>query len=398
MALPIYFRSPLSALMSPVTDDSPDCGKPRKIVVLTSHVFLPSFRKASVHFVSRNWAELGHDVTFVTVGHSWLSLFKQPKRLKALGIGQRNRFSTIEPGLRAGAYIPFLHAFSTRNALANRLIKPIFRLYGAHLPRFVREAIAEADVLVFESGTAITFFGLAHRLNKTAKTIYFCRDLLSSIGTAPILQETEQRLIGMFDSVCVPSRRLGQLLPPGGNVNVIAQGVETKLFDNATQSPYAPGTRNAVAVGDMLFDQPSVAAMAAAAPDVTFHLFGIYWQGEVPPNIRIYGERAFETIVAYIRHADFGLAPYRLSENEVYLAESSLKLLQYAYCRLPVMLPNLIPATRGNEVIYSLNEPNDWAAKIAEALSMPRSESFAKSIMTWKGIAAATLATVEPRG
>lgn len=382
--------------MSSVSDAPPDCGKPLKIVVLTSHVFLPGFRKASVHFVSQNWAELGHDVTFVTVGHSWLSLFKQPARLKALASSQKNRFSTIEPGLRAGAYIPLLHAFSTRNALANRMIKPIFQLYGAYLPGFVRQAIAEAEVLVFESGTAITFFGLARRLNKQAKTLYFCRDLLSSIGTAPFLQEAEQRLIGTFDSVCVPSRRLGQMLPPGGNVNVIAQGVETKLFDNATQSPYVPGTRNAVAVGDMLFDQSSVAAMAAAAPEVTFHLFGIHWQGEAPANIQVHGERAFETIVAYIRHADIGLAPYRMSENEVYLAESSLKLLQYAYCRLPVILPDIIPATRGNEIIYSLSEPNDWAAKFAEALAMPHSDHFAKSIMTWKGIAAATLATVAP--
>lgn len=382
--------------MSSVSDAPPDCGKPLKIVVLTSHVFLPGFRKASVHFVSQNWAELGHDVTFVTVGHSWLSLFKQPARLKALASRQKNRFSMIEPGLRAGAYIPLLHAFSTRSVLANRLIKPIFRLYGAYLPGFVRQAIAEADVLVFESGTAITFFGFARRLNKRAKTLYFCRDLLSSIGTAPFLQEAEQRLIGTFDSVCVPSPRLGRMLPPGGNVNVIAQGVETKLFDNATQSPYVPGTRNAVAVGDMLFDQSSVAAMAAAAPEVTFHLFGIHWQGEAPANIQVHGECAFETIVAYIRHADIGLAPYRMSENEVYLAESSLKLLQYAYCRLPVILPDIIPATRGNEIIYSLNEPNDWAAKIAEALAMPHSDHFAKSIMTWKGIAAATLATVAP--
>lgn len=365
--------------------------------MFTSHVFLPGFRKASVHFVSRNWAELGHDVTVVTVGHSRLSLFKNPARLQALATRQKNRLSTIEPGLRAGAYIPFLHAFSTRNALANWLMKPFFRLYGAYLPGFVRQTIAEAEVLVFESGTALAFCDLARRLNREAKTLYFCRDLLSSIGTAPFLQEAEQRLIGTFDSVCVPSQRLGQMLPPGGNINVIAQGVETNLFDNADRSPYAEGTRNAIAVGDMLFDQPVVAAMAAAAPDVTFHLFGIHWQGEAPTNIRVYGERAFETIVAYIRHADIGLAPYHMSDNEVYLAESSLKLLQYAYCRLPVILPDIIPATRGNEVIYSLSKPNDWADKIAEALAMPRSDRFAKSIMTWKGIAAATLATVEPQ-
>lgn len=363
---------------------------------MTSHVFLPGFRKASVHFVTQQWAEMGHEVTFLTVGHSWLSLLKQPDRFKALKKTQNNRLAMQQPGLRAGAWLPPLHAFSTRNTLANALLKPFFGLYGGHLPRFARQAIAEADLIVFESGTAIVFFGLAHALNPKAKTLYFCRDLLGSIGTAPFLQETEARLIGAFDSVCVPSKRLGEMLPAGGNVNVIAQGVDTALFDGAVQSPYPPGSRNAVAVGDMLFDQPAVAAMAAAAPEVNFHLFGIQWQGDVPANVQNHGEQAFETIVAYIRHADIGLAPYRMSTNEVYLAESSLKLLQYAYCRLPVLLPDIIPAARGNEITYSLDAPNDWAAKVAAALALPRRESFAEGIMTWRGIAAETLKTVYP--
>lgn len=380
--------------MSPPSDDNQDFTGPRKIVVLTSHVFLPDFRKASVHFVSQRWAEMGHDVTFLTVGHSWLSALKQNGHFKALRKTQNNRFSQQQPGLRAGAYLPALHAFSTRNRLANLALRPFFGLYGQYLPEFARQEIANADLVVFESGTAIVFFGLVRRLNPRAKTLYFCRDLLGSIGTAPFLQQTEERLIGAFNSICVPSKRLGEMLPAGGNVNVIPQGVDTALFDGATQSPYAPGTRNAIAVGDMLFDQPAVTAMAAAAADVTFHLFGVQWQGEVPDNIRNHGEQSFETIVAYIRHADIGLAPYRMSENEVYLAESSLKLLQYAYCRLPVMLPDIIPAARGNEVTYSLDKPNDWAERIATALALPRDNSFAKGILTWRGIAEATLKTV----
>lgn len=361
--------------------------------MLTSHVFLPGFRKASVHFVSQNLAEMGHDVSVITLGHSWLSLLKQPDRFHALRKHQSNRLEQLESGLKAGAWLPPVHAFSTRNALVNRLIRPFFGLYAASLPGFARRAIEAADLVIFESGTALAFCGLVRRLNPRTRTLYFCRDLLRSIGTAPLLQDIERAEIGRFDSVCVPSRRLGQMLPEGGKISVIPQGVEIGLFDAATQSPYPPGSLNAVAVGDMLFDRDAVAGMAEAAPSMTFHLFGIPWQGEVPTNIRLHGEQAFETIVPYIRHADIGLAPYRMSEKEVYLAESSLKLLQYAYCRLPVILPDIIPAARGNEIPYSLETENDWSERIAAALSLPRRAEFAEGITTWRGIAAQTLAT-----
>jgi 2-beta-glucuronyltransferase len=366
----------------------------KKIVVLTSHVFLDGFRKASIHFVSRNWATAGHEVFFTTVGHSGLSRFKQKNRLDALRRTQDNRYETIQPGLYAGAYLPPAHAFSTSSALVNTLVAPFFDLYAHYLPGFVAQKIAKADLVVIESGTPIAFAPLVRRLNPQAKLLYFCRDLLQSVGAAPYLLNVERRLIGDFDSICVPSRRLGEMLPPGGKVNFVPQGIEGGVFDRADVSPYAQGSRNAVAVGDMLFDRCSVEQMAAAAPEVTFHLFGIKWRGDVPANINVHGEQSFETLAAYIRHADIGLAPYKVNSSEVYLAESSLKLLQYGYCMLPVVLPDIIPVSRGNEVTYSLDQPNDWRGIIDKALSAPHQRSYRLGILTWEDVARRTLATV----
>lgn len=366
----------------------------RRIVILSSHVFLDGFRKASIHFVASRWAAAGDEVCFTTVGHSWMSRFKQKERLEALRSAQGNRYAEVEPRLFAGAYLPPLHAFSTGRPLVNRLVKPLFAFYGRHLPEFVRRKIESADLVVIESGTPVVFLDLVRRLNPEAKLLYFCRDLLRSVGAAPYLREVEQRGIGLFDSVCVPSRRLGEMLPPGGKVHFVPQGIEGAVFDRAEVSPYPKGSRNAVAVGDMLFDQVSVAAMASAAPEVTFHLFGIRWRGDVPANIRVHGEQSFETLAAYIRHADIGLAPYRVNSSEVYLAESSLKLLQYGYCRLPVLLPDIIPVSRGNEITYSLEGPNDWRAIVDAALALPRREAYRDGILTWDDVARQTLVTV----
>lgn len=364
----------------------------RKIVILTSHAFLRGYRKASIHFIASRWAEQGHDVHFLTIGHSWLTLLKDRPRFRALSQDQANRFQTIAANLRAGAYLPPLHAFSSRKRFLNVANAVLFRLYGSYLPRFARRVIANADLVVVESGSALAFFGRIKALNSKARTLYFCRDLLRTIGAAPVLQDIQAAQIGCFDAVCVPSERLGALLPPGGRVKVIPQGVDAALFDREQPSPYQPGSRNAVSIGNMLFDQASVAAMAAAAPEVNFHVFGATWSGWAAPNIVIYGEKDFESIVPYLQHADFGIAPYRLTADEVYLAESSLKLAQYSYCGLPILLPELVPFARANGIAYRLEGEAAWREKVDAALAMRRSLALREGIMTWDEVAQRTLA------
>lgn len=364
----------------------------RNIVILTSHAFLRGYRKASIHFIASCWAEQGHEVHFLTIGHSWLTLLKDRSRFRALSQNQANRFQTIDANLSAGAYLPPLHAFSSNNRFLNLMNVVLFRLYGAYLPRFARRALTNADLVLVESGSALAFFGQIKTLNSKARTLYFCRDLLRSIGAARVLQDIEVAEIGRFDAICVPSERLGALLPPGGRVKVIPQGVDADLFDREQPSPYQAGSRNAVSIGNMLFDQASVAAMAAAAPDVSFHVFGAAWSGWASPNITIYGERDFESIVPYLQHADFGIAPYRLTADEVYLAESSLKLAQYSYCGLPILLPDLVPFARANGISYRLDGEAAWREKIDAALAMRRSPTFRDGIMTWDEVARQTLA------
>lgn len=364
----------------------------RNIVILTSHVFLRGYRKASIHFIASRWAEQGHNVHFLTIGHSWLTLLKDRPRFRALSRDQGNRFQPIRANLNAGAYLPPLHAFSSNNRFLNAANAALFSLYGGYLPSFARRAIVNADLVLIESGSALAFFRHVKRLNSKARTLYFCRDLLKSIGAAPALQNIQATEIGRFDAVCVPSQRLGALLPPGGHVKVIPQGVDAALFDREQPSPYQPSSRNAVSIGNMLFDQVSIAAMAAAASDVNFHVFGATWSGWAPPNIIIYGERDFESIVPYLQHADFGIAAYRLKVDEVYLAESSLKLAQYSYCGLPILLPDLVPFARANAISYRLDGETAWREKIDAALTMQRSPTFRDGIMTWDEVAKQTLA------
>lgn len=366
----------------------------RRILILTAHAFLPGYRKASTHFVTQNWAAQGHEVHVLSIGHSWLTLIKDRRRFKAFAGTQWNRFAQIAPGLFAAAYLPAIHAFSSQNRLLNAVNKPAFALYGRSLPAFARREAEKADLIVIESGSALAFFDSLKRANPKARTLYFCRDLLKSVGAAPALQDIERNSISQFDLVCVPSAMLRDQLPSGGNVRVIPQGIDADLFDRVNPSPYQAGTKNAVSVGDMLFDEGVVMEMALAAPEIAFHIFGAAWKGAKPANVITHGEQAFERIVPYIQHADIGLAPYRLSEGELYLAESSLKLPQYSYCGLPILMPDLIPYRHSNTVTYALDGETDWRARIDAALARPRARHLRRQIPTWSAVAAETLDAV----
>ncbi|NBN63970.1 GumK N-terminal domain-containing glycosyltransferase [Pannonibacter tanglangensis] len=364
------------------------------ISVLSAHVFAPQIRKTSVHFISRELAALGHQVRFISVGFSWLRALRNCPRYAAITRAQKNRFAPIAPRLEAGAYIAPVHAFSNRNPLLDRIGSLLFPLYAGRLPAFARNAILQSDVVMLESGTPLAFFDAVRALRPQAKTLYLCRDHLQSVGASPHLQGIERRIIGAFDSVCVPSRRLAEQLPPGGRVSVIPQAVEPSAFRAARQSPYPPGTLNAISVGDMLLDRPVLADLARSAPEVTFHVFGTRWDRPAPANLKVHGEIGFEELAGFIRHADFGIAAYAASDNESYLAESSLKLLQYAHCGLPVILPDSIPVARGNEVTYPRSGRFEGRALVDRCIAMKRSGTLRFDIADWRDNAIDTLATL----
>lgn len=359
-----------------------------RFLFLSTHAFLPTTRKASVHFVTEALAARGHDVDTVSVGFSYLTSLKKPELYAQLVAQQRNRFVQTGPRRRSACYLPPLHPFSSRSVVLNAINGLFFRLYGGLPPAFMREAIRKADVIAIESGTAIAFFDAVRRLNPHARTLYFKRDRLDTVGASAHLQQLERRIAPLFDRVLVPSPRMGEQLPPGTRLAYIPQGIDKAGFDAADTSPYPPGSQNGVSVGNMLFDRDAVHAMATSAPDVSFHLFGSGVPDAFPENVRVYGERPFDDIIPYIKFAAFGIAPYRLSERELYLVESSLKLQQYSYCTLPVLAPDVLDGGRDNLIGYRQDGEGDWAGKVSLAATLPHDPAWQDGILSWDEVAA----------
>jgi len=358
-----------------------------KIFNFTTRPFFPETRKVSTHFIAEELAAAGHSVHVVTVGMSYLTYLKDKALFRQLTPDRKNRFTEMQPGLSVSAYAPVLHPFSSGRSLLNALNRPFFKLYGSIIPRYWKTPLAEADLIIFEPGSDLCFYEAVKRFNPKATLIYIQRDWLPSIGAAPILREIEQRMFETLDYVISPSSWILSSVPANCRTEIVPQAINKNLFDADVASPYPAGTRNAISVGNMLFDETAVRAMAQAAPDVTYHVFGARFSDAVPANVVDHGERPFTELIPYMKHADFGIAPYKMTMDDVYLAETSLKFQQYAYCGLPVLTPDLIPDLRGNLIGYSLDNEQDWKGKIETALAMGQGEKFKEGILTWAEVA-----------
>ncbi|EFO28586.1 UDP-GlcA beta-glucuronosyltransferase, putative, gt70A [Roseibium sp. TrichSKD4] len=365
---------------------------PLRIAFLSAHVFLNGFRKTSVHFVAEEFAKLGHTVHFTTISYSMMSRLKGDARYSALKSHQNNRYIEVSEGLYAGAYLPAVHPFSSTLPIPAFIEEAAFRAYGNSIPDFMSEQIQAADIVFLESGTAIAFAKKVKELNPRAKLVYFCRDRLATVGAAPSLVRLEKELSNAADLIIVPSQFIGHQFEQSNKVHFVPQGVDKVAFDASVTSPYKTGTLNAIMVGDMLFNANAVASFAKVSPHVDFHLFGTKWAGPKFANLIDHGEASFSDIVPFVKHANIALAPYKPDPQAAYLAESSLKLKQFAYCQLPILIPSEIPIHRGNEVHYDLSNSTPLADVLNRALDLKFQNTWSDGILDWAGVAERTLA------
>ena len=125
--------------------------------------------------------------------------------------------------------------------------------------------------------------------------------------------------------------------------------------------------------------------LARSNPDWTFHLFGRKAQLDTPvANVIAHGETPFETVAGYIRHADIGIAPYQDGKGASYLSQSSLKMIQYSYCRLPIVAPLFAAAGRAHVCAYRPVDPQSIVAAFSQAQSFDRTSIYTASIRSWQ--------------
>lgn len=348
------------------------------VLFLTGHI-LNAPRKASITFLAEAMARQGQQVSILSVGHSWVSYLKTDKPWKT---HPRNRWFGGILNMRGYVWFPVFHPFNMRHPLFNRLSRLIFRFFPLLLGRHI---FTEApDLIVVESGPGLMLMPRLHTWFPKARFVYSVSDRLKTLGVHPIIMDAEQQELSHFDLIQVPAQAMVADYP-NLPVRYVPQGLDMQAFQQANPSPYTPTDRiHVISVGDMLFDPWVLETLATQRPHVVLHLFGKKATlGRAFPNVVEHGEVPFTEIVPYIQHARVGIAPYRPAPDADYLSQSSLKMIQYTYCKLPILAPTFAAAGRAHVCTYTPGNQTELLTAFDKSLTYDHGRIDISDIASW---------------
>jgi 2-beta-glucuronyltransferase len=315
----------------------PNSSKRRIVIVSAVHDYRTP-RRASIQALADAMVRLGDAVTFISIRFSPISRATRDSRLFLWP--RANRPETVN-GVECYLWRTPFHPFRTCLAGLDASTGLLFSAYASLPNRYIDEALRAATHIVVESGLGIVLIHRARRLNPRSRIIYRGSDALHTIGAPPALATELRRRADDVDAFCLlADKMVPDFAWAAEKTYIVPHGVHPADFATIGASPYAAGSINAVTVGSMLFDRSFFLEAAASFPDIQFHLIGTGETFETPSNVRLYSEMPFKATLPYIKHANVGIAAYRLSTNSGYLAQSSLKLLQYDYLGLPAVCPD----------------------------------------------------------
>ncbi|MFT3967450.1 MAG: polysaccharide biosynthesis protein GumK [Sphingobium sp.] len=338
---------------------------PAKILILSRHDYRTA-RRASVHFLAQHMVGKGHAVAFMSIGYSWLSRLRGDSR--SVLFSRANRWEDVG-GVRAYLWRSAWHPFQL--PLPDAAIGWLYRLWASAPCRALDEAAMEADVILVESGITPVLIERLRAHAPHARLIYRATDLLSTAGVPDCIEQMLKQSSDKVDKVVVVARAMIPHFADFPCPTVfIPHGVDGDALRQETPNPYS-GARNAVTVGSMLFDPEVIRIAAQANPDFTFHLIGTP-HAEFPANVVQYGEKPFRETLPYLQHADLGIAAYQPGPGSAYLADSSLKLMQFNAIGLPALCPHFAVGDRPLRFGYTPGDPGDIARAFDKALGAPR--------------------------
>ncbi len=350
-----------------------------KVVLISSHDAAAP-RRTGFHFWADIMAARGIDVDFVTVGSSPISLFKKNgKQLKR----PFNQWVEIAPRIHKYTWMPVFHPLNLSPAL-NKITTPLFRYYSHLMGKDLLSHIQDANLFIVESGAGALLVPRLAKLFPKACFIYNFSDRYNAVDYHPVIRNGEKEALPHFKLIRTNAKASTQDFEDGKAV-YIPQAIDKAAFEREFQNPYQKN-KNAISVGDMLFDEVAIGNLAKTFPDWTFHLFGKGARMKTAlPNVVEYGEKSFDEIIPYLKHADIGLAPYKHANDLEYLSQSSLKLVQYTYCKLPIVAPDF--AAHGREHAFGYgSEHKAMENAFQQAIHFDRNMIDRSSITSWEDI------------
>jgi 2-beta-glucuronyltransferase len=358
-------------------------------VVLFSYHYFESTPRAGFHHLAEAYWDLGWDVIFVTAPLSRLSRLVRDPRLEYPVVQEANRRKPVRERLTSYVLYTRLHPANLRFRLLNRLTGGLLvRAYRRSSLGALETELTNADLIVFESTPAIALAPVVRKIAPNARLVYRVSDDLEILRVHPAVLRAEREALPVFDYVSSPSRHSMRKLGAFREVAYQGHAIAKHLFDAESESPYAAGP-NACWVGSALLDPEFLRLAAERLPNWHFHVIGRARRAVLGENVIWHGELPYERTVAFIKHADVGLAVYGGHEGRVpgYLADS-LKIVQYAYCGLPVIAPDALESARPHVFYYRPADADSIEQALRGALAAGKRPELGRAILSWEELAA----------
>lgn len=355
----------------------------KRILIVSGHHFADAPRRVDLHFIADQLRAEGASVDFLICRLSPISRFIRDGRYKHALTRPINAWLRLDQRLDEFVWFAPFHPVNLRIGWLNALVAPLYRRYGHFLPKQVIERLGDYSHVVVESGPSPLLTRYLRKHAPKAKFIYHAADRLETINVHPCVIDELNSTLPLYDQIRIMAEAMRADFATQDRVVYVPHGISREVFDRAETSPYE-GARHAVSVGDMMFDAEMIDVLAIANPDWTFHLFGKKALPLQPRgNIVVHGEVSFARIVPFIKFADIGIAPYRVGAGADYLSQSSLKMIQYSYCHLPIVAPQFAAAGRDNVCAYEPDNPISIRAAFERAKSMDHQAIDTSDILAW---------------
>ena len=354
----------------------------KRVVLITGH-YWNSKRKAGFHWLADALWRQGWEVVFLTAALSWLSVIRRDYRLAYPVLQEANQLQEVQKKMWSYVWFTPWHPANLRWDFLNYLSRRWFRLYGQLPLGPVEPMISQADLFIFESTPALLLFETCKRLNPSAQFIYRVSDDLRLLRNHPVVLDTEKRVAPQFDLVSVPSQHIYRIFAGLPNLKLHLHGIRKDLFIWDYPTPYQPSVYpNIVFVGNSHFDRNFLEQASQLFPNWQFHIIGPIPHLPQRKNITVYGELPFEVTIPYLKYADIALHTLSYSPGAEGFSDS-LKVIQYTYCKLPIIAPIYLSSSRPHVFYYQPGDASSIHNALIAAQTYDRSQIQTDEIYSW---------------
>jgi 2-beta-glucuronyltransferase len=359
----------------------------KKVILVTGHYF-QSKRKAGFHWLAEAFWHLGWEVFFMTAPISFLSLIRQDYRFEYPIFQEARKLIEIRPYLWSYVWFTCWHPANLRHNCLNQASTYFWKKYSDFSLGKIQSIVQEADLFIFESTPALLLFEQFKHLNPQARYIYRVSDDLRLLSNHPVVLETEQNIAPRFDLVSATSAKIFSIFSlDNTNVKLHYHGIQKQLFNADCENPYLSSNclnqPNVIFIGNSFFDDSFLEIASRNFPDWNFHIIGPIKQTVKRKNVIFYGELPFEDTIPHLKSADIGLQTRSYSPHIDSLSDT-LKVIQYTYCKLPIIAPSYLKIRKSHIFHYNYNEVESIRSALKNAINYDRSQIDTSYIYSWE--------------